>query len=342
LVILATLATVIASQAIISGAFSMTLQAINLGWCPRLRIKQTSLQDHGQIYIGAVNWLLLIVTVGLTLSFGSSDHLAAAYGIAVSLTMMLTTILLFVTMREAWKWNFGLSAVIAGSLLSIDMAFFCANALKILDGGWVPLVLACTIYAVMLAWRRGLIFMTKAMHSLTVSRSDFRNRLVSQEAERIPGTAVFLSKAMGRSPRTIIWNMPDDRLFHQHIVALSIVVGHSPRIDSDNRLIIERLGPDFWHMIGHYGFMERPDIPKLLGQLKKSHAELDTTEIVYYVGHETGKHLEDHKGMSVWHKMLYAFLQAHSAQIHEYFNLQGHSVVVAGKETHERPMDKSE
>jgi len=332
LIILATAATVIASQAIITGAYSMTRQAIQLGWCPRLQITQTSSAGYGQIYIGAVNWILMIATVGLTVLFGSSDRLAAAYGIAVSLTMLLTTALLFVMTREIWKWKLGVSLVVAGAFFCIDAAFFCANLLKILDGGWVPLVLALGTYTAMLTWRRGSNALANGMRSLTVPVDEFIARLNTSAVPRVPGTAIFLSKGTDETPPIIIWQVTYNKALHKHIVVLSIVITQTPWVDADNRLTAECVAPDFWRLIGSYGFMDKPDIPALLRQAKKSGSNLDLSDVTYYVGHETILHCPDGTGLPLWQEKIYAFLQRNSAQIHDYLNLPRESVVEIGKQ----------
>jgi len=330
---LATLATIIASQAIITGAFSMTRQAIQLGWCPRLEITQTSAQGYGQIYIGAINWILMVVTVGLTILFGSSDNLAAAYGIAVSLTMLLTTCLLFVAMREIWHWKPSISLMVAGLFFCIDAAFFSANVLKILDGGWVPLVLAILTYTLMWTWRRGSVALAKGMHALTIPVDAFLAQLnASNAVARVPGTAVFLSKASEQTPPIIIWHVAHSKALHQHVVALSIQISHAPWVEEAHRLTVEKLAPDFWRLIGHYGFMEKADIPALLQLVKQRHCDLDLSDVVYYVGHETILHCKDGTGLPLWQEKIFALLQRNSAQIHEYLSLPADQVVEIGRQ----------
>jgi KUP system potassium uptake protein len=329
---LATVATIIASQSIITGAYSMTRQAIQLGWCPRLRITQTSSEGYGQIYISAVNWVLMIVTVGLTIMFGSSDRLAAAYGIAVSLTMLLTTMLLFVMTREIWKWSLPISLMVTGAFFCIDASFFSANLLKFLDGGWVPLLLAIGTYIVMVTWRRGSDALAKGMRSLTVPVHDFIARLDASAIARVPGTAVFLSKTTEETPPIIVWQVTYNKALHRHIVALSVVIAQTPWINEDERLTTERLAPDFWRLIASYGFMEKPDIPSLLQQAKKRGCDLDLSDVTYYVGHETIMHCPDGTGLPLWQEMIYAFLQRNSAQIHEYLNLPHESVIEIGRQ----------
>jgi KUP system potassium uptake protein len=332
LIILATIATIIASQAIITGAFSMTRQAIQLGWCPRMKIVQTSSEGYGQIYIAAVNWLLMIVTIGITILFGSSDRLAAAYGIAVSLTMLLTTALLFVVTREIWKWKLPVSILVAGTFFCIDAAFFGANSLKILDGGWVPLVLAVFTYIVMWTWRRGSIALLKGLYALTMPVSEFLIHLKNPPVPRVRGTAVFLSKTTEKTPPIIIWQVTLNKSLHEHIVTLSIVIAHTPLIDEDKRLTIEYLGPNFWRVIGHYGFMEKPNIPLLLQQAGKQGCNLDLDDVTYYVAHVNILHCPNGTGLPLWQEKIYAFLLRNSVQIDEFLNLPSEQVVEIGRQ----------
>lgn len=329
---LATLATIIASQAIITGAFSMTRQAIHLGWCPRLDITQTSSEGYGQIYIGAVNWLLMIVTLTLTCTFGSSDRLAAAYGIAVSLTMLLTTSLLFVMTREVWRWKLPISLAVTGVFLFIDFTFFTANLLKVLEGGWVPLALAAGIYTLMFTWRRGTVTLTRNLRSMTIPVCDFIERLHQTGVPRVPGTAVFLSKTSEQTPPLVIWHVLNNRALHQYIVALSITITQSPWVDERERFTVEYLAPNFWRLVGHYGFMEKPDVPDLLKKAQAKGCEFDLSDVTYYVGHETVLHCVDGSGLPLWQQKLYALMQRNAAQINEYLNLPRGSVVEIGRQ----------
>jgi len=264
LIILATVATIIASQAIITGAFSMTRQAIQLGWCPRLRITQTSREGYGQIYVGTVNWVLMAVTVALALGFRKSDNLAAAYGIAVSLTMFLTTILLFIAMREIWKWNFALAAFVAGCFAIVDGGFVASNSMKIAEGGWVPLVLAAFVWSIMAIWHRGTIAVGEALQDRAVPIEHFIADIAARNIPRVPGTAVFLTRERKNTPPVMLWHIKNNRALHQHVIAIICLTKSVPFVDQADRIDLEQLAPEFWRMTAHYGFMERPDIPALL------------------------------------------------------------------------------
>ena len=217
-IVLATLATIIASQSIITGAFSMTRQAIQLGWLPRLQITQTSEKGYGQIYVGVINWLLMIVTVCLTLFFGKSDNLAAAYGIAVSATMLMTSALLFIAMREVWGWGLVVSGSIAGAFLCVDASFFLANLVKVADGGYVPLLLASIVYGVMLIWHRGSTTVAQVLSERAIPVNEFMNSIELREIPRVPGTAVFLTRTLSDTPPVVVWHVK-----HQQVIAQSSV-----------------------------------------------------------------------------------------------------------------------
>ena len=255
LIVLATVATVIASQSIITGAFSMTRQAILLGWLPRLRIKQTSDEGYGQIYVGAVNWLLMIVTLGLTIGFGKSDNLAAAYGIAVSLTMLMTSVLLFIAMREIWGWPLLGAGAVAAAFMIVDGAFFAANMAKVLEGGWVPLALACAVYFVMWIWHRGVKAVNDAVVAEQVPLADFVKRLQVGDIARVPGSAVFLTRAKNETPPVMSWHVKQNRSLHENVLALTLTVVSTPRVDNaeahhadaGRRKFLARRGEDGLH-----------------------------------------------------------------------------------------------
>jgi KUP system potassium uptake protein len=332
LIVLATVATIIASQSIITGAFSMTRQAMQLGFCPRLRISQTSSEGYGQIYVGAVNWLLMIVTVGLTVGFGSSDRLASAYGIAVSLTMLLTTTLLFVAMREIWRWNVALSALVAGVFFCVDTSFVAANLLKITDGGWVPLMLAAGVYIVLTTWHRGTVAVSEALRSLTVPAREFIARVTAAGVPRVPGTAIFLTKTSSDTPPAMVWHVKQNRALHRQLLALTMVTESTPWVTEERRLSVALIAPDFWRGTAYYGFMETPDIPALLQDTKRHGCTLDFNDVIYYVGHETVLSRTDRKGISLWQERLFAFLQRNSTHVSDFVNLPREAVVEIGRE----------
>src|SRR5579863_7538835 len=230
LVCLATLATIIASQSIITGAYSMTRQAIQLGWLPRLNIKQTSEQGYGQIYVGVVNWCLMFVTIALTVLFKKSDNLAAAYGIAVSATMLMTSCLLFIAMREIWRWSLWTSTALAGLFMVVDSGFFAANSMKIADGGYVPLLLAAIVYGIMLIWHRGSVAVMDRLAQKPVVVADFLADLKARGVPRVPGTAVFLTRMTNGVPPVMIWHLRHNRALHERVLVLTVITESHPRV----------------------------------------------------------------------------------------------------------------
>ena len=285
-IVLATLATIIASQSIITGAFSMTRQAIQLGWLPRLQITQTSEKGYGQIYVGVINWLLMIVTVCLTLFFGKSDNLAAAYGIAVSATMLMTSALLFIAMREVWGWGLVVSGSIAGVFLCVDASFFLANLVKVADGGYVPLLLASIVYGVMLIWHRGSTTVAQVLSERAIPVNEFMNSIELREIPRVPGTAVFLTRTLSDTPPVVVWHVKHNKSLHNHLFVLRVVIESVPWIKASERLATIEVAPNFWRVTAHYGFMERPDIPALLRQAREQGCSLDPDDVTYYVARE--------------------------------------------------------
>jgi KUP system potassium uptake protein len=332
LVLLATVATIIASQSIITGAFSMTRQAIQLGWLPRLRIKQTSSEGYGQIYVGAVNWLLMIVTVGLTIGFGKSDNLAAAYGIAVSLTMLMTSALLFIAMREIWGWSMLAAGSVAAFFLVIDSAFFLANLTKIAEGGYVPLVLAMSVYSVMWIWHRGSAAVMARMHESLTPVPEFMKEMRSKSIPRVPGTAVFLTRTERDTPPVMVWHVKHNRALHEHLFVLRVKIVSVPWMRSRDRIKIEEVAPNFWRAEACFGFMERPHIPELLTASKGLGCRIDLDDVTYYIGHETVVGREDGKGLPVWQEGFFALMERNATHVSDFFSLPTDQVVEIGRQ----------
>ncbi len=332
LIALATIATIIASQSIITGAFSMTRQAIQLGWLPRLIVKQTSAQGYGQIYVGAVNWLLMIVTLGLTIGFGKSDNLAAAYGIAVSLTMLITSVLLFIAMRDIWGWSLAGAGLVAALFMIVDGGFFVANMAKVLQGGYVPLLLASAVYGVMWVWHRG----AGAVHNRVIAEQtpteEFVAEMQSGRIARVPGSAVFLTRAKEDTPPVLSWHVRKNRSLHEYVLALTLTVVSTPRVEPDERLSVSRDADKYWRAEARYGFMEHPDIPAVLEECKAKGAEIDLSDVTYYVGHETIVPREDGAGLPRWQEALFAVMGRNAARISDYLRLPCDNVVEIGRE----------
>jgi KUP system potassium uptake protein len=332
LVILATLATIIASQAIITGAFSMTRQAIQLGWMPRLQITQTSAHGYGQIYVGPVNWLLMLATLGLVLGFRSSDNLASAYGIAVSGTMLLTSFLLFHAMREIWKWPLLAVFAVMAPLILIDASFLTANLAKIVSGGYVPILLALAVYSTMAIWHAG----TQAVHdriAKTITPIDaFISRIEKEHIARVPGTAVFLTRARKDTPPVMEWYVRHARALHQHVFILCVVTLPVPWSRYVDRIKQERLAPNFTRATASFGFMERPDVPALLREAVLDGCDIVLSDVTYFIGHETIVSRGPGMGLPPPVEMAFAFMQRNAAHATDYFRVPHNAVVEIGRE----------
>jgi KUP system potassium uptake protein len=332
LVILATVATIIASQSIITGAYSMTRQAIRLGWLPPLHIVQTSAEGYGQIYVGSVNWLLMLATLGLTIGFRKSDNLAAAYGIAVSATMLMTTALLFIAMREVWGWGLVLAGAVAGVFAVVDASFFIANLAKIADGGYVPLILAALVYGVMTIWHIGTRAVGEQVQELAMPVATFMAEVVDGKVPRVPGTAVFLTRTTRGAPPVMVWHLKHNRALHERLVALTIVTESVPWVHWPGSLTMEEEVPGFWRITARFGFMDRPDIPALLTHARERGCGIHLSDVTYYVGHETVTHRADGKALPRWVEGIYATMQRNAAHLIDYFQLPEDQVVELGRQ----------
>src|SRR3974377_926837 len=264
LVLLATVATVIASQAVITGTFSMTRQAIQLGLLPRLQITQPSAEGYGQIYLPAVNWLLMVVTLILAIGFGSSSGLAAAYGIAVSATMLATTVLMSVAMREIWRWPLPAVIAIALGFAVVDGGFLSANLLKVAQGGWVPLLLGALICCVMLIWQAGTAAVQKQGDEMKIPIGDITAQIERGGIPRVPGTAVFVARLTREIPPIVVWHLRHIRSLHGSIVIVNVVTELIPYVADEDRVEFREIAPKVWRVHAHYGFMAKPDLPGLL------------------------------------------------------------------------------
>jgi KUP system potassium uptake protein len=331
-VILATVATIIASQSIITGAFSMTRQAIQLGWLPRLRIKQTSALGYGQIYVGAVNWLMMAVTIGLTLVFRKSDNLAAAYGIAVSATMLMTSVLLFIAMREHLRWSLAASVAVSACFITVDTAFFAANSVKIAEGGYVPLALAALIYGLMWIWHTGREAVTQAITSKAIPIDRFMSGLEKRGVPRVPGTAVFLTRSKRGVPPVMAWHVKHNRALHEKIMVINVSIEPVPWVRNEDRLHFFLEAPNLWRATANFGFMERPDIPALLQEAKDRGCNILVDDVTYYVGRETVVSREDGEGLPAWIESVFATMERNAAQVTDFFRLPPDQVVEIGRQ----------
>jgi KUP system potassium uptake protein len=332
LIILSTIATIIASQSIITGAFSMTRQAIQLGWMPRLKVSQTSEEGYGQIYVGAVNWLLMLVTIGLALGFRKSDNLAAAYGIAVSATMLMTTALLFIAMREIWKWSLLASGFVASIFFIVDASFFASNMMKLMDGGYVPLLLAALVYSVMYIWHRGAVAVAQRLGEDPVTVDAFLEDLPRLGITRVPGTAVFLTRAKAVTPPVMLWYVKHSKALQQNVLAVTLDIASTPYVTAKNRLALAEVAPNFWSVTATFGFMERPDMPALMAQIRTHGCPIHPDKLSYFIGMEKIVPREDHHGLSRWIRVPFTMLLRNSARVTDYLRIPANQVVDIGRQ----------
>ena len=332
LIVLATMATIIASQSIIAGAFSMTRQAIALGWMPRLRVVQTSEAGYGQIYIGAVNWLLMVATISLTIIFRRSDNLAAAYGIAVSLTMLMTSMLLFIAIRELWGWSTLKAGAVTSVFLIVDLCFVIANITKVLEGGYIPLLMAAVVYGVMWIWHRGTIAIRSRVIADQIPLKKFVETLASRHVARVPGTAVFLTRADSETPPVLVWHVRKNRSLHEHVIILKLTVTPSPRTQHSERVQVLRVADKFWRAEVRYGFMEHPNVLAVLEDCKVKGAEIVLDDVTFYIGHEIIVSRPDRTGIPHWQEAIFAAMARNAVRITDVLQLPHDQVVEIGRE----------
>ena len=331
LVVLATAATIIASQALISGAFSMTVQAVQLDYLPRLAISHTSESHVGQVYVPTVNWLLMIGSISLVLAFQTSSNLAAAYGIAVTGTMGITTVLMAAYARKAWRWSTPKILLVTIPLLTIDLAFFGANVAKIPEGGWFPIVAAITIILFMTTWRTGRRLLAERIRRGEVPIDDFLGELEDADTIRVPGTAVFLFKGSGAAPPALLTNTKHNHAVHQRVILLSVLTSDSPYVDVANRGEVQEFGQGFFQVTLHYGFMEEPDVETGLLGLGDDRLPIAPDELTYFLGRETVIAAPIH-GMADWRERLFALQLRTSASAARFFRLPTDRVVEVGSQ----------
>lgn len=329
LVGLACMATVIASQALISGAFSVTKQAIQLGYLPRLQVLHTSIKDAGQIYIPFVNWGLFVAIVLAVGLFKSSSNLAAAYGIAVTLDMLITTVLTFFVVRYAWGYPWLLCIGATGFFFAIDLAFFSSNLLKLTEGGWFPLAIGAAVFLLMTTWKEGRRLMSQALHSDALALPDFLDAVFVSPPARVDGTAVFLTAEPGIVPNALLHNLKHNKVLHEHNLFVTVRNHEVPWIGLSERVEIEPLGHDCWQAVVHYGFKNDPDLPKALEQLKGRGVGLDPMTTSYFLSRDivipsVGG------GMMPWREKLFAQMHHNASAAAEFLNLPNNAVVELG------------
>ena len=321
----------IASQAVITGAFSLTQQAIHLGFLPRMRVVHTASHERGQVYVPLVNWSLAVLTLGAVLGFGSSSKLAGAYGLAVSLDMAITT---FLATFVALHWGHRPLYVYAlnGSLLLVDLVFFAANTTKLFEGGWFPLLLASATAFVMLTWRKGRQLVEAARAHLRMSMNEFLDRLRADPPIRIPGTAVFMATSPSWVPRALLHHLKHNRVLHERIFLVSVLVTDTPSVPESERAEVVPVAEGFYRLILRFGFVEPLNVPTQLmaAALRNQVPDLDPDEVTYYVGRQSVIPSGRSPGMAVWREMLYAILNRNAELSADYFGIPVAQVVEIG------------
>lgn len=330
LVIVATFATVIASQAVISGAFSLTSQAIQLGYVPRMKILHTSEREIGQIYIPVVNWLLLLVILAIVVSFKSSSNLAAAYGIAVTTTMVITTILACVVMVKVWNWNKLLVALIITGFLMVDFAFFGANLIKVEEGGWLPLALGGFIFFLLMTWHKGRMLLRERTAADGIPLGPFIQGLLAHPPHRVAGTAIYLTGGNTLVPVSLLHNLKHNRILHERTIFMTVRTLDIPYVDDDSRMEIKELGGGLYSVVAAFGFNETPDVKDVLALLEK-HADMtfDLMDTSFFLARETVVPTKL-PGMSIWRERVFAWMHQNAAKPTDFFSIPANRVVELG------------
>jgi KUP system potassium uptake protein len=327
LVLLATAATVIASQAVISGAYSLTRQAIQLGYCPRMSILHTSAREIGQIYLPFVNWALLFAVLVVTVSFGSSESLAAAYGIAVTATMVITSLLFYVVARTSWHWPLPLAASLTAIFLAVDVTFFSANLLKVAHGGWLPLSIGLVVFVIMNTWKQGRELLFERIREHALPLEDFIANIEQYPPTRVQGTAVFLTGSIHGVPHAMLHNLKHNKVLHERVVLMTISTEDVPF--SDRRVEISRLSNSFWRVVAHYGFMETPDIDDIVAEAKTLDLSFDLMDTSFFLSRET-LISTDRPGMARWREKLFLWMSKNALRATDFFQIPTNRVVELG------------
>ena len=329
LVGIATAAAVIASQALISGAFSITRQAIQLGLVPRLDVEHTSAREIGQIYLPQVNWSLMAATVLIVIGFGSSGAVAAAYGLAVTLTMIITVLLLYIVMTERWHWPKPAALAATALFLSVDCAFFGANALKVMQGGWVTLAVATVLFTVMTTWRKGRQLVGERLTARAVPLQTFMALVEASPPLRVPGTAVFMTAQPTGTPPALAHNLRHNKVLHEHVIVLTVATVQVPHVTARDRLDVQSFGHGLYNMRLQYGFMEDPNVPEALLGARERGLPLDIEDVTYFLGRETII-VTRRKGMAIWREKLFVLMTRNAVRATAFFRLPPERVVELG------------
>jgi KUP system potassium uptake protein len=329
LIILATSAAIIASQAVISGAFSLTKQAIQLGFLPRFGIQYTSDKEVGQIYVPFINWGLLLGIIVLVVIFKNSTNLAAAYGIAVMLTMTIDTLLLFVVMTRIWRWNKWIAFVLIGGILANDVMFLSATMVKIGDGGWFPLVIGAVMFTIMSTWYRGRQIVRKVTNESAMPLKLFVDSISMSPPHKVQGTGIFMTTNADGVPNAMLHNLKHNKVLHERVVILSIINEDVPYVPKEDYVWIEDMKHGFWKITGHYGFKEQPDIPKMLVDCRLQSMHFDMMETTFFINRET-LIATPGGGMALWRERLFVWMSHLAAKASDYFRIPTNRVVELG------------
>ena len=331
LVLLATAATVIASQALITGTYSLTLSAVQLGYLPRISIRHTSEHARGQIYIPLVNWLLMLACLALVLTFRTSSNLAAAYGVAVTMTMLITTILFYFTARYLWKWSMLKTLFLCGVFGAIELAFLSANLIKFFDGGWLPLAVGAALFVLMTTWATGRKLVRARLDAGTISQEMLVESLKRRPPVSVPGTAIFMTSTGGRTPIALLHSLKHYGAIHERVVFMTLQVVDEPWVPPSKRLQIESLGDGFWRLTGRFGFMQKPDVPRLLRQCTSQQLQVDADKSTFFLGREIIIP-SSNPGMARWREHLFALASRLAQQPASYFHIPVGRVIELGQQ----------
>ena len=329
LVALSTLAAVIASQALITGAFSITVQAMQLGYLPRMQIQHTSSTERGQIYLPFINWTLLVACLALVLGFGSSSALAAAYGIAVTLTMAITTLLFFRAAKNLWSWKTWPLTLICALFLILELAFFGANLAKFVHGGWVPIVVGVVVYTLMSTWRIGRHLLRESLEQSSLPLDLFLEDLKTADVHRVPGTAVFMAGNLEGTPIALLHNLKHNKVLHARTIILTIVNESIPHVDAENRVRIEDLAGEMQRIVARFGFMEEPTIDTVLAACRDKGLEIEPEQTTFFLSRETVIP-SNRPGMALWRDRLFALMGRNAHRATSFFKLPPNRVVELG------------
>jgi len=327
---LATAATVIASQATISGAYSITKQAIQLGYLPRMNIQHTSAREIGQVYVPALNWLLLVSVLAAVIGFGSSSKLASAYGVAVAGTMLIDTFLTFFVIRYGWGYHLLIAVSATAFFMLVDIAFFSASLLKIGEGGWFPLTVGAAVFTLMVTWRRGREILLARLKESSVPLQSFLDSLMRNPPPRVPGTAVFLISTPGSVPHALLHNLAHNKVLHARVVFLTAVIEDVPWVSEKNRVNIEELGHDCYRLMVHFGFKDRPDVVQALALCREQGLAFEPLETSFFLSRETVIPSIRYEGMALWRERLFSAMARNAGSPVEYFNLPTNRVIELG------------